>query len=225
MSLLEFFVLNIVIVLSISLISSAYVRRYIIPGSGLASDTETIKLVKLYKPVFCNSSYIATAATENVTDYFNADMLLENPEASREVSAVLIKVINKCYKKHPNAKLAFIEKDSGPVGVIQLAALVSSRTGIPYVLVRPRRKVDALSVSGSLNEGDRIILVQDVLTTATQVLKAQDKLELFGANIVCVVSLFDREMEKLGEFTNLALGIESLLTMSMYKKYEKQVMQ
>ena len=104
------------------------------------------------------------------------------------------------------------------LGAVPLAAAVSLATGLPYVIVRKGIKEHGASagkgVEGRLEAGEKVVLVEDVVTTGTQVLKAAAVLEGVGTEIQKVVAVLDRRGDgspRLGGYPFEALlGIEDL---------------
>ena len=60
------------------------------------------------------------------------------------------------------------------LGAVPLVVAVSLATGLPYVVVRKDVKGygTAKSVEGNLEKGDRVTLIEDVVTTGTQAVEA-----------------------------------------------------
>jgi orotate phosphoribosyltransferase len=81
------------------------------------------------------------------------------------------------------------------LGSIPLAAALALVTGIPYVMVRQEKKDHGTGrqIEGGLEAGDRVLIIEDVITTAGSSLKAVDALRAAGAEIVGVLSVIDRE--------------------------------
>lgn len=81
------------------------------------------------------------------------------------------------------------------LGAVPLAAATSMASGRPCVYVRNQKKDygTAKQVEGVLNAGDRVLVVEDVLTTGGQVIEACKSLEGLGAKIVKIVAVIDRE--------------------------------
>ncbi|HUU21574.1 MAG TPA: orotate phosphoribosyltransferase [Phycisphaerae bacterium] len=86
------------------------------------------------------------------------------------------------------------------MGAIPIAVAVSLRSGqigrpIPAFFVRKEAKGHGtnLFIEGCLQQGSRVVICDDVLTTGTSVLKAVEKVEEYDCRIVRVVSLVDRE--------------------------------
>ena len=81
------------------------------------------------------------------------------------------------------------------LGAVPLVAAASLETGLPYVIVRKAAKGygTGKSVEGRpIKGGERIALVEDVVSTGTQVLKAADILAQAGAEAGGVVAVLDR---------------------------------
>ena len=81
------------------------------------------------------------------------------------------------------------------LGSVPLATALSLETGVPFVIVRKTRKKHgtAAGIEGELHAGERVVLVEDVVTTASQALAAADVLAGAGAEISSVLAVVDRE--------------------------------
>ncbi|MDR2698412.1 MAG: orotate phosphoribosyltransferase [Candidatus Methanoplasma sp.] len=81
------------------------------------------------------------------------------------------------------------------LGSIPLAAALSMATGIPYIMVRKEQKDHGTKelIEGDLNPGDRVLVVEDVITTAGSSVKAIATLRENGAVVTEILSVVDRE--------------------------------
>lgn len=81
------------------------------------------------------------------------------------------------------------------LGSIPLAAALSLETGIPFVMVRKEKKDHGTTklIEGVLNEGDRVVVVEDVITSAGSSISAIGTLRDNGADVSYVISVIDRE--------------------------------
>jgi orotate phosphoribosyltransferase len=81
------------------------------------------------------------------------------------------------------------------LGAVLLGGAVSMELDRPLVIVRKDAKDygTAKSVEGELKPGDRVAVVEDVLTTGGAALAAIDKLRQAGAEVICLVGVLDRE--------------------------------
>lgn len=80
------------------------------------------------------------------------------------------------------------------LGAVPLAAAVALETGLPYVIVKKEAKEYGTkhAVEGILNPGDRVALVEDIVTTAAQSIKAANRLVAEGAVVVKIIGTIDR---------------------------------
>jgi orotate phosphoribosyltransferase len=98
------------------------------------------------------------------------------------------------------------------LGSIPLAAALSLATGIPYVMVRKEKKDHGTSkmIEGDLNPGDKVLVVEDVITTAGSSIQAIATLRENGAVVANAISVIDREG---GGKENLASAGVSLISL------------
>ena len=81
------------------------------------------------------------------------------------------------------------------LGSIPLATALSLETGIPYVMVRKEKKDHGTGklIEGVLNDGDRVLVVEDVITSAGSSVVSIRILREAGAAVENVFSVIDRE--------------------------------
>jgi orotate phosphoribosyltransferase len=126
--------------------------------------------------------------------YYDLDKALADPTTAAKIvnfyEEMISDLVNEC---GPVQRMAFIEKRRGPVGAICLKDLLVQRTGLPAVIVRPRRRIRCATVKGITNFGETAIVVSDVATSGGTVLEAVDKLEARGVRAVGVVVFLVRD--------------------------------
>ena len=81
------------------------------------------------------------------------------------------------------------------LGAVPLVTAVALVTGHPFAIVRKAAKDYGTSklFEGSLEKGQRVVLIEDVLTTASQAINAANRLQEFGVEVVKVIYVIDRE--------------------------------
>ena len=81
------------------------------------------------------------------------------------------------------------------LGSVPLAAALSLETGIPYVMVRKEKKDHCTGklIEGVLNSGEKVLVVEDVITSAGSSVKGIATLRAEGAVVENVFSVIDRE--------------------------------
>ena len=115
------------------------------------------------------------------------------------------------------AKLAGVE-----LGAVPLVAATALETGLPYVIVRKGTKDYGANagraIEGRLGPGERVVLVEDVVTTGTQVLRAAEVLEGEGTEVGGIVAVLDRREDRaprLGPYPFEALlGLQDIVRKS-----------
>ncbi|MBU0580671.1 MAG: orotate phosphoribosyltransferase [Candidatus Margulisbacteria bacterium] len=107
------------------------------------------------------------------------------------------------------------------LGAITLATAVALEVNKPIVIVRKAQKDygTAKVFEGELIKGEKVVLIEDILTTAGAALKAAENLKNFGVEVLKIIGVIDREegarenIKKAGfemdaVFTKTSLGIK-----------------
>jgi orotate phosphoribosyltransferase len=99
------------------------------------------------------------------------------------------------------------------LGAVPLATALSLKTGLPSVFVRVDAAKDhgtSKAIEGVLEAGDRVLLVEDVVTTGGASLTAVELLKAAGAEIAAVVAVVDREQGGREAFSDLRVQFRAL---------------
>lgn len=81
------------------------------------------------------------------------------------------------------------------LGAVALATALSLETGLPFVIARKGAKAYSTSrmVEGELYPGERVVLVEDVISTGAQAIRAAERIADAGAKVVGILAVIDRE--------------------------------
>ena len=81
------------------------------------------------------------------------------------------------------------------LGAVLLGAAVSLELDLPLVLVRKEAKQHGTrrAIEGVLEAGDRVTVIEDVLTTGGEAIRAIEKVRAAGGVVVGLVAVLDRE--------------------------------
>ena len=129
--------------------------------------------------------------------YVDKYLFSTEPALLRDIAAELSQTLP------PDAvRLAGVE-----LGAVPLVVATALHTGLPYVIVRKAAKEHGGSagraVEGVVEGGERVVLLEDVVSTGAQAVRAARELEGLGVEVVKVVAVLDRRDEpgeKLAEF-------------------------
>ena len=132
--------------------------------------------------------------------YVDKYLFSTEPDLLRDVAAALAEELPAGVER-----LAGVE-----LGAIPLVAATALHTGLPYVIVRKSAKEHGTGrgIEGNLERGERVALIEDVVTTGTQAVQAARSLERAGAEVVTIVAVLDRREvsgDRLEEFPFAAL--------------------
>lgn len=119
-------------------------------------------------------------------------------------------------------------------GAIAQGALVAQDLGLPMVYVRPEPKKHGMQnlIEGKIDQGQSVIVIEDLISTAGSSIKAVEALREAGCDVKGMVSVFtygfdvaDKNLKK-AKCTTLSLcDYETLITVALEGKYitEKDV--
>lgn len=138
--------------------------------------------------------------------YLDKYLFSTRPEVLRELGAMFAERI----RATPGVtRLAGAE-----LGGIPLVTAASLATGLPCVFVRNAKKDygTAKQLEGALHPGDRVILLEDVATTAGQALEAVGVLQSAGAEVIAVIATIDRQEGAAENMAKAGVPFEALFT-------------
>jgi len=109
------------------------------------------------------------------------------------------------------------------LGSVPLAAALSMATGIPYVMVRKEKKDHGTGklIEGDLNPGEKVLVVEDVVTTAGSSIAAIKTLREAGAEVEYALSVIDREAGGEQNYAEIGVKFMSLVKASEIVREKK----
>ena len=110
-----------------------------------------------------------------------------------------------------------VDRIAGVVlGSVPLAAALALETGIPYVMIRKEKKDHGTGklIEGELEIGDKVLVVEDVITSAGSSIAAIETLREFGAVVEDVFSVIDRESGGVENLRQIGVTLHPLVKAS-----------
>ena len=155
---------------------------------------------------FGGSNYVLTRGRkQGVSDFFyDIDGSLTDYKYLTAVMKFYASSIQEIQRRYGKInRLAFIEKDSGPVGAISLLGFLSDKLKISSIIIRPRRRLLVNSVKGNFGEEENnIVIISDVATSGGGIKSAIEKLDCEKNKVLGAVVLVSRmkkaDTDKLG---------------------------
>jgi orotate phosphoribosyltransferase len=106
------------------------------------------------------------------------------------------------------------------LGAVPLAAAASLEAGLPFVIVRGRAKEygTANRIEGAFEPGERVCLVEDVVTSGGAAIEAVEALREAGLRVSTAVCVVDREEGGVDALARAAVRLWPLLRASELRK-------
>ena len=137
--------------------------------------------------------------------YINMKKAITEPEILSTISKLITQKID----------LDDIDKVAGPaLGAVPIDTAVSLESKLPLLMIRKEKKGYGTSklIEGELNEGDNVIVVEDVSTTGGSLLKAIRAINDNGGNVKRAFVVVDREEGAIETFEKEGITLEPLIS-------------
>jgi orotate phosphoribosyltransferase len=102
------------------------------------------------------------------------------------------------------------------LGAVALATAVSLETGLPFVIVRKIEKEysTAKLIEGELLPGETVLVLEDIITTGAQSIKAADRVVAAGGVVAGILAVVDRQEGGEAKIAEAGYTLTSLFTRS-----------
>lgn len=114
-----------------------------------------------------------------------------------------------------------VDKVAGPaLGAVPIATAISLHAKLPLLMIRKEKKGYGTSklIEGDLEEGDSVVVVEDVTTTGKSLLKAIDTIENNKGVVKRAFVVVDRSEGALENFKTNGIELEPLLSIEDFNK-------
>ena len=142
----------------------------------------------------------------NAPIYNDNKITLSYPDVRRFVKVELSRLV---LENFPEAEVVA----SVAMGSIAMGALVADTLGLPFVYVRDVPKDHGLEnvIEGNFKPGQRVVLIEDLVSTGNNAIKALHEMQLAGGEVLGMVALFTYEFQQaLDSFRQEGLNLITL---------------
>ncbi len=117
--------------------------------------------------------------------YCDNRKILSYPDARNFIRDQFVKVIRE---KYPQAEVIA----GVATGAIAHGVLVADQMGLPFIYVRAEPKSHGLEnlIEGDLKPGQKVVVVEDLVSTGTSSLKVAEAINNFGGDVLGMVAIF-----------------------------------
>ena len=98
-------------------------------------------------------------------------------------------------------------------GAIGIGMLVANKLNAPFIYVRPEKKKHGRKnqIEGTLNKNEKVIVIEDLISTGKSSLNAVDAIQNNGAKVIFMIALFNYDFEIAKKnFTNKNIELKTL---------------
>ncbi|MDR2910891.1 MAG: orotate phosphoribosyltransferase [Bacteroidales bacterium] len=159
--------------------------------------------------------------------YCDNRKILSYPETRKFICNKFVELVSK---KYPEAGVVA----GVATGAIAHGVLVADKLELPFVYVRSSPKGHGLEnmIEGDLKPGQKVIIIEDLVSTGISSLKAVEAVNTFGGEVIGMAAIFSYNFQKAKEnFTKAKIELTTLshyqvlieLALEMGKISQKQV--
>lgn len=170
----------------------------------------TKKLVQINTIKIQPSNPFTWASGWKAPIYCDNRKLLSYPEARTYVRDQFVKLVRE---KYPQAEVIA----GVATGAIAIGMLVAQELGLPFIYVRSKPKDHGLEnlIEGDLKAGQKVVVIEDLVSTGVSSLKAAEAITNFGGDVLGMMAIFTYNFPIAKE--NFAQAGIELTTLSRYK--------
>lgn len=151
--------------------------------TGLDADVRARTWARLVRAAFLEGDFVLSSGRRS-SFYIDKYLFETDPALLRDIGRLLAAALP-----------AGTTRLAGPaLGGVPLATAVALETGLPFAIVRPASKGygTAKLVEGRIERGDRVVVLEDVVTTGGQAVRAARIVEEAGAAVLAILAVIDR---------------------------------
>jgi orotate phosphoribosyltransferase len=138
---------------------------------------------RLVRAAFLKGDFVLSSGRRS-SFYIDKYLFETDPALLREIGRLLASALR------PGATRLI-----GPaLGGVPLATAVALETGLPFAIIRPGAKEygTAKLIEGRIERGDRAVVLEDVVTTGAQSVRAARVVKEAGAEVLGILAVIDR---------------------------------
>ena len=184
------------------------------------ASTDKERLIQLVDERAYREGDFTLASGRKSSFYFDSKPIVLDGEGSRVVARLILAEI---------ARLGLRPDAVGgtELGAVPIACAVSAHAAEPaprvfIVRKQPKQHGTGKVIEGAVGRGDKVVVVEDVITTGESTLKALRAVRAEGAEVLAIFALMDREEEHLPEFDADRERFHPLLTLSEFRRARAQ---
>lgn len=142
--------------------------------------------------------------------YTDNRLIMSFPKERKEIEGLLAQKIQETY---PDVQIIAGTATAG----IPHAAFVAAQLDLPMIYVRSAAKAHGKgrAIEGKLDAGDKVVLIEDLVSTGRSVLNAAKQIQELGGQVLGVVSIFNYQLAA-GQkaFDQAQINLDSLTSYS-----------
>ena len=160
-------------------------------GEGMAEQMERLKELIKERALLYSEEGFTLASGKRSHYYFDLKPILLDAEGLNLIAECMYEHIKGCNAEYIGGL------ESGAIPIVAAICMLSWKKGRPlrgfYVRKERKPRGTMKTIEGNLESGAKVVIVEDVTTTGSSVLKAIEEVQKKGCTVVKVISVIERE--------------------------------
>lgn len=174
--------------------------------------TDHERLVRLLAERSARRGNFTLASGRQSTLYIDARLTTMSPEGQLLIGRLGLETIRSSHWEVDAVGGLTLGADPIAYAICHASATTPRQLRAFTVRKEPKGHGTGKQVEGPVSPGDRVVVVEDVITTGASAMRAVDALRQFGANPVAILALVDREEGGREQLEQLHLPVRALAT-------------
>ena len=143
--------------------------------------------------------------------YIDLRVLVSSPKILKQIAREYVKILNK---------MSFQRMVGLPYTALPIVANIAAINNKPWIYIRKEVKEYGTkkAIEGAYREGEKIVMIDDMVTNGLSKVEALKPLEEFGLKIIDIVVLVDREQGGREHLEKMGYSFHSIFTLAQWLK-------
>ena len=193
-------------------------------------QTDKLRLLKILREKSVSYGHFTLSSGRKSSYYVDSKLTTFDPGGVSLVGKLVFEIIKD--KGEEISAVGGLTMGADPIAISTIIAALNEKYSLKGFSVRKEAKPHGKRklIEGNLDTKDKVVILDDVITTGASTIKAIKAVREFGCDIIMVVALVDRleggaeKIRKLGHDVHTIFTIDDLLDLTKLKEVNSEAL-